>query len=538
MKLKIYLFYFCLYVLMFFFTLNFNYIEGDDAYTVLHHALGRDRILQPTYSSYHSMFDTLLNLLKFENEIWLRYFSIGISFLFGLISLILFAHLSYIKSLNIKSSAISVLILLPFIIPEILFNSLIINPSLLSITFILAAHILLLKYLKNHSKVLLLISFMFFGLGVSFRWVNGFYLFVLFGDFILSDDLKSKTLFVLKNIKESFLIFPFYILSILIFIQFSGFSIIDIVTTYNSGSNYIDGTEVSYLAFGSTSISFLTPAFLILVFLGIFYGIKKGTYRNLIWLFISIIPYVIIGFYPSLKYMINIFLILILITIQGYSILNKTYLKFILLSIIFVFWFVGFQIDSNSVWGPSFELKIKNIAHLNANNFNPDKSLNIKKINAVIGPGMAMPTMEGPRPLYGFGPVIFFKWNQLLSRHSEDRKQSILYAIKNDCRILQDVSHAFIYSKLSELNYGTIDKHNNVVDGFVFREFSNKKSSLIVNVVNEKHNLFDTSIMNEYLKSKRRVVVYTKYSNIITKMENIYKDKFEPKGPFWGVLYE
>ena len=144
MKLKIYLFYFCLYVLMFFFTLNFNYIEGDDAYTVLHHALGRDRILQPTYSSYHSMFDTLLNLLKFENEIWLRYFSIGISFLFGLISLILFAHLSYIKSLNIKSSAISVLILLPFIIPEILFNSLIINPSLLSITFILAAHILLL----------------------------------------------------------------------------------------------------------------------------------------------------------------------------------------------------------------------------------------------------------------------------------------------------------------------------------------------------------------------------------------------------------
>lgn len=142
MKNKIYIFYSFLFVCMGIFTLNFNFIEGDDARTVLYHVFGRNKAFQPPYSTYHSMFDTFLSLFRTSDEVALKYISIGSSFIFGLISLILLVHLINLKIDKKTIKNYHIFLLIPFIIPEILFSSLIVNPTLISFGFLLFAHIL------------------------------------------------------------------------------------------------------------------------------------------------------------------------------------------------------------------------------------------------------------------------------------------------------------------------------------------------------------------------------------------------------------
>ena len=358
MKLKISLYFSAIYLLLLFFTLNLNYIEGDDANTVLHHAMGRDANFQPVYSAYHSMFDTLLSLLQTENETFLRKFSIVISFSSGLFFLILISQLILTKTHKDKRrQTFYILMLLPFIVPELLFNSLLVNPSLVSMVFILLSHILLLNYLRKDRVVLLMLSLFLFGFGVSFRWINGFYLFVLFGDFILNEKQINTKLFNLNRVVKIIKIFTLYIVSVISFIWISGYSPQGIANTVKTVASYIEGSEVSYLALIATSISFLTPAFLLLLVLGIIESIKTKSFRILVWLGIALLPFFVIGFFPSLKYLMPILLVVFLISINGFILIKNRALKLGVVVLIFIFWFVGVQINSNSTWGPGFELK-------------------------------------------------------------------------------------------------------------------------------------------------------------------------------------
>ena len=537
MKLKISLYFSAIYLLLLFFTLNLNYIEGDDANTVLHHAMGRDANFQPVYSAYHSMFDTLLSLLQTENETFLRKFSIVISFSSGLFFLILISQLILTKTHKDKRrQTFYILMLLPFIVPELLFNSLLVNPSLVSMVFILLSHILLLNYLRKDRVVLLMLSLFLFGFGVSFRWINGFYLFVLFGDFILNEKQINTKLFNLNRVVKSLKIFPFYIVSVISFIWISGYSPQGIANTVKTVASYIEGSEVSYLALIATSISFLTPAFLLLLVLGIIESIKTKSFRILVWLGIALLPFFVIGFFPSLKYLMPILLVVFLISINGFILIKNRALKLGVVVLIFIFWFVGVQINSNSTWGPGFELKIKNDNLNLTNSFNPDKSLIIKNFKPVIGSGMAMPTLEGPRPVYGFGAVLLYDWKDFVSSHNKERMAAVRFSEENNCRILQDVKHAFIYSKLKEIGYTTEDEYFKKVAEFYEREFVKQDISIIVNVVQQKSMLFDKNVMDDFINENSKIIIYSSYSNIITKISTIYKDKFVIKGAYWGVL--
>jgi hypothetical protein len=132
--------------------------------------------------------------------------------------------------------------------------------------------------------------------------------------------------------------------------------------------------------------------------------------------------------------------------------------------------------------------------------------------------------------------VFISGWNDFVNFHNQGRKEAVNYSKENNCRILQDVRHAFIYSKLLELNYTTNDDYIKNVSGFYEREFVKNDSSIVVNVVQDKNMLFDKNLMGDFMNKKNKVVIYSSYSNIITKLKTVYKDKFEAKGVYWGVL--
>lgn len=540
MKAKfIYLYYLFVYILVLIFSLKFNYVEGDDASTIIHHALGRREIVQPAYSMYHSMFDIFLSIFNSTNESFLRIFSISISFSFSLLVLILLTYLVEIKFKENFRKISSFFVLLPFIIPDMLFSSLLINPYLISFSLLLLAHILFINYLKNNKIKNLIFSILLFGLGVSFRWNTSFYLFLLIGEFLITDISTFRDSINLKKIKKGIVIFSFYTISIMFFIQLSGYSLIEIYQTYKSGKEFLTNMEVSYLAMVGGSLAFLTPSFIILFSLGIFNCFKKKIYKPLFLFLFALLPFSIIGIYPLYKYLITLLFPILLIQTFGFISLKKTWQKFILTLIVFVPWVIGVQVNTNSSWGPGFDIIHKNVLSLdnNNNNFNPDKSLKFSNIKLVFGSGTAIPTPEGPRPIYGFGKALFNDWKNLSEKIELEKNEAVNYAIKNKINILQDVNHSFISTKLLEKGYITSDPFwNENLLGYRKRVFYKGKDSIETLVPLDKKQLIKMNIFDFVNSGSKEIIIYTSYTNLIVKLKNHYKGRFIICGAYYGIL--
>jgi len=167
-------FYFLLFVYLYFFTLNFNYVEKDDALTILYHLCGRNAQIQQPYASYNSGLDFLLEISNLHSEVSLRTFAVIISFVSGFLVLSLFAVFLNVffdstEKVTAKSKFYFCLIL-PFIVPDILFHSLIVNSAYISFVFLLASLIVFLKFLKTNRNLFLYFSTLLFALAIPFRW--------------------------------------------------------------------------------------------------------------------------------------------------------------------------------------------------------------------------------------------------------------------------------------------------------------------------------------------------------------------------------
>src|SRR5438874_283175 len=111
--IPIYLFIYC-------FCLTFQYVEGDDAYSVMYHALGRNPGIQRPYGTYQAMMDVVLRILPPDESI-VRHAAIGLHAVFGIIfSMLLIMLIRTFLPLPGKSLLLFSL-LLPFAVPELIF---------------------------------------------------------------------------------------------------------------------------------------------------------------------------------------------------------------------------------------------------------------------------------------------------------------------------------------------------------------------------------------------------------------------------------
>tara|TARA_B100000809_G_scaffold105703_1_gene104236 strand:+ start:33245 stop:34840 length:1596 start_codon:yes stop_codon:yes gene_type:complete len=509
--------------------INFNYVEGDDASMMMYHALGRSSELQPAYSPYHSMFDKVLSFFT-SNELFLRYLSISLSFVANFVVYILL-----LKILKLKGVYNSVLIcLLPFIIPEMFFSGLYINPTIISFSIILGCHILLIKYFNENNKIFLLLSVLLFGFATSIRWSNGLYLFVLFGEFFIY--LINKN--TLINFKRKLVLLLFvcttYVVSVLFFIYISGYSIFDIINTYSNGKSYIENKEFSYLSYVANATTYLTLSFIPLLFIGGYFVIKKRSW-NIVLLFVfSFLPFFGLGFYPSYKYMITTLPVLAFVISFGYQELTNKYHKWIVYVLIAVPCLLGVKVYSNSSFGPGFAIKTDiQETVINKESFNPDSRTKIEKIGVGFYGGLAMPTPEGPRPIGGYLWVLLSDWSLMIENINNQRSNAVNYAIKHNLTIIQDVNHSFISSKLLELGYMTSEPFNNNKGDYSLRKFIKGKHYVSIMVPNNKSKLFDAIFMDQ-INSSNELVLYSSYTNIVNKLNK--SSTFVTKNSYWGII--
>lgn len=540
----IFVFYFLLFAYLYFFTLNLNYVEGDDAATILYHLCGRNSIIQHPYASYNSGLDFLLKISHLQSEVSLRTFAVLVSFISGFIVLSLLAvflevFFDDVEKVNAKNKLYFYL-LLPFIVPDIIFHSLIINSTYISFVFLLSSLIVFIKFLKTNRNSFLYFSTLLFAISIPFRWTMLIALPLYMGFALYYHPIQqySKTtlhLFLkicIANIVGVFLA--------ILFIYVTGYNPRDIYNTIVFTMGYIENSEKYGLSLLATAAAFLTPSLVFLILLGcikIYKQNKKQTKYGLSMfglVLLSISSCFVVGFFPSYKFLITLFPMLLILMLIGFDYLsNKKWLFNVFLILVIAPWFIGIQLDAKGTFcGPGFELNTKKIDKSKSVNANPDQRIKIEKINLKLDSGFYLPMLEGPRPLYGYFYVIFANgWKNQIDLFTQERKNTLEILIKNKNAVyIQNGNTAYfqcdLYGKGFRTETGFIEDKE-----IQYRNFKNKNLTITVNVVPD--NCSKKEWIEHFFKTAKSTVIYrSTYSNEILRLQQNKENKIEVLGPF------
>ena len=501
-------------------TLSINYVEGDDASGVLYHLCGRNLAIQSPYSSYNSGLDFLLNFLN-PNEVELRNFSIVISFIFSYLVLCVLAILIDMLLMSTKTNTkYWFLCLIPFIIPDFIFTGLIVNSTNISFTLVLISTIFYFKYLKLSNRWFFVLSIVFMGLSIPFRWSM-----IIYYPFFCSIILFNNDYSITESLKQIKPLIVFYCLSFffgIILIYATGYGLIDFIDIVIWGKKYMDSSDKSIVSTIAVALSFFTIPLTILLFFGFkvfFANFKRHFLGKFLFLILPLTPYFILGLFIAYKYSITVIPILIFISLIGFIKIyeNKYLLSFFILTIAAI-WLVGIEVDvNNTIFGSGYGYK-KNISTNNQiiSERNLDSRLKINKILPNFDAGFYIPTPEGPRPLFGYFYVIFGGlWKKDIDKQAQVRYFVVEELIRNkNIFLMQDRQTAFLECDLYKYGYKTKSKFIlNKNNTFEVRTFVNQKDTININVIAPGVSKADFSL--NFLQKNKNIIFRSSYSSLI-----------------------
>jgi hypothetical protein len=484
---------FTAYILIFWRSLVFIYIEGDDATSIAYHLLERNTYLQLPYSPYQGMMDTVMSLLPAQEQV-LRVTGMGLSAIAGICFGYLLSRLVFEWNRDIPAGARPIIpLLILFCAPELLYLCLSYKPALLAIDLLICAHLVLrtippFNLNSTRNRVLFLISLVLFGVGVSFRWNT-----IVYGAVIAAD-----LFFILGKAtdrKQSALLCGGWGLSALFFslaaIFLSNLNVLDIshaVSTMQSVLNQV-GTDGSnaYLSMLLALSPLFTPGMVIAAVVGFGLLIYR---KDRMWIVVAagllgVLPFIrsgspknLITFIPELALCFSVGISAI--WNFGRSTWKNAAARTVILTVIFVPWVIGVRaVWGDTAWGPAFELKPYDRPENEANQFYP-----------VIGTGSAFPTPGIPRPIYGYFDNLFGGPLKYLEQTlSDERSRVVDTAISENLPIVMTGwTPDYFVIELYKRGYVTTDfayKESTAASGFFDRHFTDMAGHSALLIHNE-----------------------------------------------------
>ena len=539
--------------------LTLVYIEGDDATSVVYHAMGRDVLLQPPYSAYHGMMDLFLAVLP-PSEIVVRTTAIALSAAAAalLVGLIVTLIQDWLPAGTPPRAALTTIFLLACT-PEMFYLGLVYTPSLVAMGFVLAAHILIRTACRKilHSEMgrgsfaaLFVLSALLFGVGTACRWDVGIYLLFIAVDLILNNADAD-------NFKEAVKIGALYALfagaASLLAIFGSGYGFGEILETLALAKKEVLSSDSWFATIGAYQ-TFFTPAFVVFFVVGYISLLRKSRRLALligVGLF-SVAPYLfsrepkmILPALPGLWVALAAGIDTIFPESDN-RLFTGTRTGIILLMLLP--WVIGFQINSGETsWGPGFEIKTPGQAVGREDGMGPitnrvdDRSVAISNWKVGFRGGFAIPTPEGPRPLGGHLFVLLNgEWRKLATNFDIERKSVIDTALDTHYNILQDEGNSFIVAKFLENGFETRDpKLRDVASGTRERVFVNENGDTVsLQILRVRKSLFSTDQLVELkkLNPAGKVILYSGYSSTLMKLADTAPDSLVPLGPLSAVV--
>jgi len=527
-------FYAFLYIVLYFLTLNTNYVEGDDAATILYHLCGKDWNIQRPYAGYNSGFDALLAITNLHTEVALRNFAFLISFFFGFVALSLCAL--FIEMLFAKQTSnykYYFMALLPFIIPDFIFHSLVVNSTNISFALAFGGVLCYVLFLQRNQWFYYIISIIFLALSIPFRW-SIVAIFPLYFSVILL--YQNKTLFqsILLTIVHNILALAIGIT----FIFATGYDWGRISYELHRIMSYLGDNEKSVLSLFAAGSALFTASFVLVLLFGLYAILrfkKQNRLRNAAFVILPTIPFIILGFYPLFKFLMPLLPILLIVAYFGYLFISKyKYLHLAFLATILLSWFVGIKIYADGTFsGPGFELSTneKTTATSVITEKNTDTRIKIKKITPTFDGGFYLPMPEGPRPLYGYFHVIFGgEWKKNIDNFTNDRTKIItLLEKKQGYLYFQDGKNFYLPCDLYKKGYYTKTDFKKFDDNFLYRDFFKNNDTIRIFAIDE--NKPKAEVAKKFIHDNPKVIFRSSYSSLILSMSQ-QNQNLKLIGPF------
>lgn len=497
---------------------TFVYVDGDDATSVAYHVMGRDPSVQPPYSPYHGMMDTVLSFLPSQESL-VRATGLGITRYANVLMFILMLMLAF-DWLPEHKKDISPGFYLFFpaaallSAPEFFYLGLVYAPTLVAMCFILASH-LILRYsfrqttLSTLQKILLYgFSVLLFGLGGAFRWNTSAYALVIAADILTRPAHKTLS----SRLISTGLWAGFALLTLLMMIYLSGYGLADFVAMFKTVLYVIN--QVGVLSPGNqaslmetimrTSLNLtplFTPAFLLLILIGFVILAKE---RNLLLIAVSAgilssLPWLRSGVPKFIITTIPVLILLLAVGLNGIIEYTKNHhrQKTLVYALIIIGlltpWLVGIRITrENTSWGPGFEIRRFDYQE-------PDET----SIAITLGPGMAFPTPEGARPLYGHAYILLGGWKTFVENLAQERQDLIETALRlNVPIVVTSWSPDYYLNNLYSMGFHTSNDylHADKSGLFIERRYANAQGKEIPVLYSEMEGVEITVLASQLTK--------------------------------------
>ena len=495
---------------------TYVYVDGDDASSVAYHVMGRDPSVQPPYSPYHGMMDLALSFLPAQETV-VRIAALGITryanvLMFILVFLLIFDWLQEHKKDNLPGFYLFFPAVTLLSAPEFFYLGLVYSPTLVAMCFILASHLILRysykqTYTNTRNKILLLgLSVILFGLGGAFRWNTSAYALVIAADILTHPAHKTPS----SRLISTGLWVGFALPTLWMMISLSGYGLADFIAKFetvlyvmNQAGSLSPDRQASFVeTIMRTSLNLtplFTPVFLLLALIGFILLIKE---RNLLLIVVlagilSCLPWIRSGVPKFIITAIPTLVLLLAVGLNGIVEFTKKHprQKVLVYALIIVSlitpWLIGIRITrENTSWGPGFEIRRFDYQE-------PDKT----SISITLGPGMAFPTPEGPRPLYGHAYILLGGWKTFVEKLAQERQDLIETALRlNAPIVVTSWSPDYYLNNLYNMGFYTSDNYLQTGKSglFIERKYRNGQGKELSVLYSEMEGV-ETSVLTDHL---------------------------------------
>jgi hypothetical protein len=157
----------------------------------------------------------------------------------------------------------------------------------------------------------------------------------------------------------------------------------------------------------------------------------------------------------------------------------------------------------------------------------------------VLGSGTAVPTPEGPRPLFGHAWVLAGQWREFVDSYWEEEEKAVLTAIERGIPLLLlGPEQGWSMVVYSALDYTTADPHNRTVDHQVIERRwigADGTTSRMLQFV-DKEQLFDTATCGRLSQVAGDAVVVTAFSSRLRQLYQVAPNALHRLGRVTAVL--
>jgi hypothetical protein len=515
-------------------SLSFVYIDGDDATRVAYHVLGRNSEVQPPYAAYESMLDTVLSILPPDEKV-VRIVSMTLTAVSASVLCFLIIMLAFDWCADLRRVPRWLLALAMVLAAlEFFYLGMLLTPSVIAMAFLVGAHLIIRRSTVSRCFPRwsgLGASVLLFGVGAAFRWDTLTYGAVVVTDLFLraGDRSEEGQPPVKDRLRLAVLWGVLAGLVWLITVACNGWGPARVVGVIEAAG---PGESANLkVALGRVQTLF-TPGFAALWAIGLFWLIRR---RHPL-AFVTTVSIIVVAIFIPLggpKWFITAIPSLLACASMGFALFwRRPMLRYATLGLLLLPWLIGLRmVFAGAAWGPGFEMQPYDRTPTNTNG---------SGVSLRFGSRTAVPTPEGPRPLFGHAWVLSGDWKRFVQDAAWEQFAATRKAIDMGVPLLQDKGQGEAVVTYAALGFRTKDRWNRTLDNkFVIeRRFTGQDGTQtrMLRLTN-RNDLFDSCSIERLRRICTDTVVISGYSTTLHRLHQLVPTSLEKLGKTTAVLH-